>query len=77
MQLMGILIELRGEGAASAGIYRHTWRSRARSIFVPHVPCKVTGTGAGLPWVAAVGRRWRAAWERGKQKTQTEFSIVF
>ena len=42
MQLLGILIELRGEGAANAGIYRHTWRSRASSIFVIHAPYKVT-----------------------------------
>ena len=42
MHLMGILIELRGEGAAIAGIYRHTWRSRASSIFVLHAPYKVT-----------------------------------
>ena len=34
MQGLGILIELRGEGAANAGIYRHTWRYRASSIFV-------------------------------------------
>ena len=42
MQVLGILIELRGEGAANAGIYRHTCRSRASSIFVPHAPYKVT-----------------------------------
>ena len=42
MQLLGILIELRGEGAAIAGIYRHTWCSRASSIFVLHAPYKVT-----------------------------------
>ena len=42
MQLLGILIELRGEGAANAGIYRYTCRSRASSIFVLHAPYKVT-----------------------------------
>ena len=42
MQVLGILIELRGEGAANAGIYRHTCRSRASSIFVLHAPYKVT-----------------------------------
>ena len=36
MQLLGILIELRGEGAANAGIYRHTWRSGASSIYKAH-----------------------------------------
>ena len=45
MQLMGILIELRGEGAAITGIYRHTWRSGASSTFVLHVPYKVTPPG--------------------------------
>ena len=54
MQLLGILIELRGEGAANAGIYRHTCRSRASSIFVLHAPYKVTGL---TRWVATQMRR--------------------
>jgi hypothetical protein len=44
MQLLGILIELRGEGAAIAVIYRHTCRSGASSIFVLHASYKVTGS---------------------------------
>ena len=48
MQVLGILIELRGEGAANAGIYRHTWRLQLLSRIPGSTLPSAIATGWGI-----------------------------